>query len=375
MNNRNVIRSLAHLQDSASTARVLNLHRIHKLNADNAEHGEDPMFRNPILNRSLIIKHRLRRDELDLFGGERLTATKLIIPIDSDDLRIGGRAVFVGQQNYAAIMTSLFGDHWTGQPTDRELLDILDEIPSFDPFLLREHLRRHNRYPARCYFELSDADMQRMFTFVESQVRRLVDLCYKSASGSAQETRSSRLVEKILSSKVDEGTEPLRLTLRLEKREYEEGVFCWKGFLYYKWSLAEALPLVDRVAHAIENIRPRLTPDPESRIDLERSRAFLGQALFKLCQKAEKSLRVYDDAFTRLTDGEPQAFRDFLLSAPTLFTNLGHQLGALNHVISFWRFRFPDNDRMVVGFEELQDIFRDFEDSLSIVRSPIGIAA
>ena len=45
----------------------------------------------------------------------------------------------------------------------------------------------------------------------------------------------------------------------------------------------------------------------------------------------------------------PKTFRDFLLCAPYMFLELGEKLGAISHIVSFWRYRFPagapPNDR------------------------------
>lgn len=360
------VRNLAHLQGSASTARVLNLLGVYKRSGATPEHREAPFFANEVLNRAIILKHRLRRDEAGLFYDGRKTATKIIIPIDAQDLSVGGRSVFVNQTNYDAIMETVFSDAWLANSPDRELLAILDGIPSLDPFLLREHLKRHERHPARCYFEVSEGDMNRMFRYVQGEVQKLIDLCFAGAdAGPRSQDHSSRLVQKILSNTVDADTEPLRLTLRLEKRDYQEGVFCWKGFLYYKWTLSEALPDVRRVSDAIAKARPRGSTDTETRIYLEKTRATLSRSILQLCKSAVGTLKFYDAAFESLVEGEPQAFREFLLGAPAMFSELGERLGAVNHIVSFWNYRFPAGKLPVVTPEELVDIFADFESSLS----------
>ena len=366
MNDRSV-RNLAHLEDSASTARVLNLLRVWRRRSRDPEYAEKPFFGNPTLNRSIILKHRLRRHERDLFFDGRQTATKLIIAIDGQDLKLGGRSVFVDQVNYDGIMESVFGETWITDTYDRDLLAIIDELPSLDPFLLREHLRRHDRQAARCYFEISDADLNRMFRFVEREVQKLIDLCYQGAGADAVADggQSSRLVTKILSNAVDAETEPLRLTLRLEKKEYQEGVFCWKGFLYYKWTLAEAMPNVKQVADAIAKARPRGALDTETKAHLEKSRESLKGSILSTIETARRSLKVYDQAFASLIDGKPTAFRDFLLGAPAMFCDLGERLGAVSHIISFWNFRFPQGKLPVVTGPELMDILADFEGSLA----------
>jgi hypothetical protein len=50
-----------------------------------------------------------------------------------------------------------------------------------------------------------------------------------------------------------------------------------------------------------------------------------------------------------------------------MFYNLGEQLGAVQHIISFWRYRFPEGDRRLVSHDELMDMLLDFEDSLTFV--------
>ena len=146
MNDR-AFRSLSLLQNSGATSRVLNLHRLQAQYGDDAEHLASPLFKDARLNRAIIVKYRLREAERDLFDDYRASATKLILPIDGQDLRSGGRYVFIGQRGYDAILTELLGER-VSRIEDRKTLDLLSRIPSFDPFLLREHLKRHDIVPA-----------------------------------------------------------------------------------------------------------------------------------------------------------------------------------------------------------------------------------
>jgi len=375
------VRNLANLQQSASTARVLNLLRIAQRSTGDAEHDEHPFFTHPHLNRAIILKHRLRRNEREAFADGRLTATKVVIPIDGADLRLGGRSVFVGQMNYEAVMHASLGERWVSNAEDREMLELLDALPSLDPFLLREHLKRHGRTPARCYFEVSDADLARMHRYVEGEIRQLIELCFAGGETTGRAGAGAKLVRKILSITVDEDTEPLRLTLRLEKDEYQEGVFCWKGFLYYKWTVAEQLKDIERVATSIGLVHPSGPVEPELKAYINRTRDALGRSILTVRDAARETLTVYDRAFASLVDGQPQAFRDFLLSAPSMFADLGERLGAVNHIASFWQFRFPMGRPAFITAEELCETFMDFEDSLSfpelrrLAESPSGAAA
>src|ERR1700760_532059 len=93
------VRSLSGL-GTASSSRVLNLASIAVAQAENPLHGAAPFFESHIMNSSIILKHRLRADESYLFPENRAVATKIIIPFEKSDLKVGGRSFFVGQRGY-----------------------------------------------------------------------------------------------------------------------------------------------------------------------------------------------------------------------------------------------------------------------------------
>jgi hypothetical protein len=364
------VRNLEHLKSSASTARVLNLLRVWEENGDSSPDGAvrnpdwaaRPIFRTPALNRALIIKHRLRRNETDLFTGRRQVATKVVIPIDDADLKTGGRYVFVNQIGFERMMMEAFGVAATHP--DIETLRLIDKLPSLDPFLLREQLRRGGLDPSACYFSISESDLQRMLAFVRSEIEPLVTLSLGSDTIAVNSDSAGRMASKILSNTPGDQLDALRLTLRLAPEQYQEGVFCWKGFLYYKWTLAALLGEVAGVAEAVRTIKPVGKIDRAAKEYLARSRDVLRGRIIKTCDEVSRTLRVYDDAYAKLTqEGRPTAFRDFLLDAPSMFAKLGDQLGAVQHIVSYWRFRFGPG-AAPVNVEELMDIFMDFETGL-----------
>ncbi|MFN4297118.1 MAG: hypothetical protein ACK4FB_09775 [Brevundimonas sp.] len=357
------IRNLANLQAFGSTSRVLNLLAVWRRHGRTDEWRDKPLFQTPALNRGLIIKHRLRRDEVDLFHGYRQSATKVILPLDLDDLRLGGRFIFIGQRNFDRALREYFGV--SVDERDLETLRLIDQLPSLDPFLLREQIKRAGLDVARCYFELTEGDMKRMFSFVEDQIAPLVAMSMTSEASPGQARATANLVSKILSSTDGAGMQPLGDTLQLAPEQYAEGVFCWKGFLYYKWSAATVLKEARAVADAIATIQPAGPLDAESRLYVERGRHVLRPRILKTCDTVIQTLKVYDRAYASLTrDARPTAFREFLLDAPHMFIRLGEQVGAVRHIVSFWNFRFaPGAPR--VSVEELIDIFMDFETSLA----------
>jgi DNA polymerase III psi subunit len=310
---------------------VLNLRAVRKFKGHLPEYATAPMFEHPALNAAIIVKHRLRRGESDQFSSPRRSATKVMVPIESDDLSLGARYVFVGQRQFKEALAESFGISIDDSSRDLRTLTVLDQTPTLDPFLLREQLRRFDLEPARCYFELSEADSARMFAFAQREIEALIRMSTDDVAAAAD--HAARMTRKILANSADADLEPLRLTMQLERPQFLEGVFCWKAFLYYKWQLGDILPRIAPVLNEIATVKT--------------------------------TLGVYDNAYQGLTQrSDPAAFRDFLLKAPALFNQLGERLGGIEHIVSFWRFRFPANQRTMVTPAELASVFMDFEGSL-----------
>lgn len=367
-------RNLANLRHSASTARVLNLLGVWN------DHGQTdgwkgaPLFHNPILNRALILKHRLRRNEVDQFRVRRYVATKIILPIDSADLRMGGRYLFVNQIGFDRTLEESFGI-WPGHP-DHRILALIDDLPSLDPFLLREQLRRNAHTPDACYFNISEADMDKMSAFVAREVRPLVDLSLNLGPDTdlAFDNPVARLTAKIMSNSASEDLSALGRTLQLEPQDYEQGVFCWKGFLYYKWSLQAITGEIGGVVDSVRRVRAAGRVSVEQHAAIDRARDQVRRRILLACESASDMLRVYDDAFRGLTqDGQPMAFREFLRDAPILFSRLGERVGALQHITSFWTYRMGP-DKAPLCADELIDLLYDFEMSLSGSELPVRAA-
>ncbi len=367
------VRSLQRLHMNASTARVLNLLMVYRRCGDTPEHREAPFFQNPVLNRCLIVKHRLRSNEYDMFDTPRSSATKVLIPIDHTDLKMGARFMFVGQSRFNELMEGALGIPFEPNSPDIRMLQLIDSIPSLDPFLLREQLRRAGLEPARCYFEVTEADVNRMFSFVQKEITPLVNMsCGNDASMTVY---ASRLVNKILSSEIDSDLDPLRQVLQLDEKQFDEGIFCWKAFLYYKWQLSELMPRLREVIQEINTVKPRTSGDSEIRSQIELTRTQVRRRVGMACQRVRATLDIYDDAYAELTNqGRAGPFRGFLLSAPSMFRELGERLAGIDHIVSFWRFRFPKDRLAMITPEELCDIFHDFENGL-VFNEDVSVAA
>ena len=362
-----LVRNLANLQASASSSRTLNLVKINLKSSNTPEYVEHPFFKNPLLNKCIILKHRLRRDELDAFADGRTSVTKVILPLNVDDLKLGGRYFFIGQIGYDNILHEVFGGTFdVNSERDAELLSILASLPSLDPFLMRERLKQHGYRPARCYFEIADGDNRRMVEFVKNEISSLISISFQYSK--MENDVSSRFAQKILNDAGAGELEPLRVSLGLQKAAFDEGIFCWKGFLYYKWLLFDLAPKIPNISKQLRAAKPFGQIDSDDRTFIDGQKSRLVRAIAQTCDTVRSTLKIYDDAYSELTaNGKPEFFREFLLNSPALFNELGERLGAVQHIVSYWMFRFPPNRQQKISADELTELLSDFEASLSYV--------
>ncbi len=352
------------LLSGASSNRVLNLLAIAEAQAANENHRASPLFVSPIINSSIILKHRLRADETQMFVTPRIQATKVIIPFEKKDLRVGGRSLFVDQAGFEALLREV-GNYKNDADAkhDMDVLQLIDRVPSLDPFLLREHLRCNDVAPDPCYFEISKADQKRMHDYAAAEISRLTAM----ASGKKSGAQTRKMVEALLSSDVDEKLEPMRLTLNLPPEQFSEGVFCWRGFLYYKWAAAEFWPNFIKALKDLKAIRPLGPTTAEQAAVIRASKEAVIRGASDNSNALRRVLGVYDDAYgSMIQHRDPTLFKEFLLRAPAMFLEIGERMAAISHVTSFWQYRFPPGSPKVVEPEDLTTIFQDFTRSFGL---------
>jgi hypothetical protein len=348
----------------ASSNRVLNLVAIGAANAENPNYLTAPLFHSKIINSTIILKHRLRADEMDFFHARRVQATKIIIPFERTDLGAGGQSLFIGQRGFEGLLREV-GNYRDSadMKRDLEVMRLIDGVPSLDPFLLREHLRTYDFSPDSSYFDISAADQQRMYEYASREISRLTALANGKGGNSAS---TGRMVSALLSSEVNEKLEPLRATLHLGPEEFCEGVFSWRGFIYYKWCLEEFWPHLMRALRDIKAISPTGKILSAEKALLEEGKSLILRGAKVNSDEIRRILGIYDNAYASLIEQQnPRLFREFLLGAPKLFLDIGEKMGAMSHITSFWQYRFPAGAPKHVDAEELTTIFQDFTKGVS----------
>ena len=168
------------------------------------------------------------------------------------DLKLGGRSVLVNQIGFDNFCRTYFNGETPNSQQDVYVLRLLDTLPSLDPFIVREHLARNNVRPAPCYLKISQFDQQRMTGFANEEIERLVKNAFDGETSAGVNT----LVSKILSNEMDASLVPLRHTFRMTTEEFADGIFSWRGFLYFKWRNLELQEEMRKVLDGLGTYQP-----------------------------------------------------------------------------------------------------------------------
>ncbi|GBF57611.1 hypothetical protein PbB2_01279 [Candidatus Phycosocius bacilliformis] len=359
------LRSLEALYRTASTSRVLNLYKVWQDCHEEDEYQDKPFFQDPMLNRAIFVKHRLRPDETYLMPRSSPVATKIIFPFDSTTLRTGGQSIMIGQSGYRQTLIDMLGGEHRYLERDLQLLWLMSRLPSLDPFLLKETLSRHDYDPADCYFAMSTADIAKMRTFAAEQIRQLITLAF-AGPGNQMSASIMRMVDAILTKDTESRLDPLRITLGLDGEQFEDSIFSWKGFLYFKWQFRSSMSKMQVLAVSIDRVSLEGALDKTLDANIKSLKVRLKKAIQKAARNCVAILGLYDDAFNDLVEhGNASAFRKFLLEAPRLFIELGHSMGVMNHITSFWEYRFPNPNRPHMQASEFHEMLTEFLTSLT----------
>lgn len=353
------VRSLASLDTVTSSSRVLNLNKIYKLYRHNEEHSARPLFTNPVLNRAIIVKHRLRLSERPLFTDGRTVATKVLLPLETTELKLGAQSIFVGERDFDNKLSELLEEKLSNISSDIGILNLIDNIPSLDSFLLKENFDLTGIKIADCYLNSAQSENSIVKKFILNEVSNLSVLA--SGSFERQETANKGL-EKSKPTIAPSSTDRLREALNMNKVDYAQGIFYWKAILFYKWQIQKITPVCSDVFREMKKIR---SLDSVSRSDLDKIKQLRNSVALKfasLCSVADEYLQVYETAYNDfLYNRNDVGFRNFLMESPVISRKLGESFNDVAHIVNFWKNRAAKGHSASVTLAQLSETLQEFD--------------
>ncbi len=358
---------LSFLKRGGSTSRVIDLVSIKERFGDTPGWAGDPLFKLSRLNKSFIVKHTLRPWEREQLGGERTSATKIIIPISDTDLDLGGHSIFVEDPQLERLLS-----HHLGVTVDKPAfiadvarLRALAGLPSFDPYLLHEFFRRSGERIDPCYFTISTEELNKITEYVAGQIDMLVRKAMGGADLASME-KSRRLAKILFEDEDSEQLTVLRDALRMTREEYRDGVFGWKGTLYYSWRSTDCHADLTGFLKDLKGLRVVGLSDGD-RAEIRTILASIAQLSMGRWNRLKTRLDAYHGEFRQFVErGDPAALKTFMAKAPGLFVEMGEDIGRLQHVSSFWRFWTRGQRTTSMSAMEAFNLLPDFEAALQV---------
>ena len=140
---------------NAGSTRVFNLDRLHRgvLKAD--VDPEEHLFRHSELHLVIFSKQALR-DSAYQTERRDLIGTKLYFAFNEANAFEGGKSIFIGDPGFDSALAFQTGFERGDEPSnyihDRDIISILDSLPSLDPFLMKDRLLAEGIDPDERYF-------------------------------------------------------------------------------------------------------------------------------------------------------------------------------------------------------------------------------
>ncbi len=355
--------------DRQTLARTLDAGRASTLNcfattadiaAMSAEVADDdlvgPLFHNKYLNNCIVLKiiTLAREDRRQTYK----TDTLLYFPYNGENIYEGGDSVLFSDPKRDAMLRHKCGfnpddpDQQSDIEHDTKILDMLADIPTLDPFILREKAMQmeidDQINPA--YFNLTEEEWS---TF-QAPIRDKIDALVRKALGISHSletsdiaTHVSNFLDKIWEARDIENIEGFVDSMNIPRDRAPELFFAWKAICYYQAQSRAIEPALKKLFQWIGESRTALPIDlmtlrKELREQINAEITLLKQRMREYYRETKSILQVYEDAYQQFIEhSNPEPFKRFLGDAQQQFLALAACLSSNAHAINLledqWR--------------------------------------
>lgn len=328
---------------NSGSTRVFNLDRLHRLVLKADVDPEEHLFKFPELHRMIFMKHAIM-DSSFLADRQDRIGTKLYFAFNEQNAFEGGKSIFVGDPNFdraIAFQTGFErGENAANYIHDRDIISILDSLPSLDPFLMKDRLLSEGIDPDPHYFEIEPEEFVIVRDHVMKRFRPIIDFAFSGDDKASADTHLRSLVQKLWDAKDLEALKPIITAMDLDEQTAPAALQAWKGVIYYDYRM-------ERIESGVKAFAAWLAKDAEpidmvsvkARKLIEEIRDAIRSLLRERWTGVRERLNEYDAAYRKLfvEQQSPAPFIAFLNNASDIFAELGDGLSRLDHSVGVWR--------------------------------------
>jgi hypothetical protein len=286
------------------------------------------------LNNLVLIK------DTDPQSRETGIGTKLYLPFNENDIYEGGRTVFVHDKSCELALVDNFGEGALPKELlagDMKILRILDQLPSLDPFLLKDVFINEGVQMNPEYFEVAKELWDQIELYILQNFEPLAKAAFPDALSSDEVAR--KLIEKIWEGRDLVALKPLILAFRLPEGKESETFAAWKGIIFYGFERQRMSEKYGEFLNWMKEIKIPLTAGSaqernEVKTTIESNRTRLQDEWMAADRELQEYQTSYDKMF-KLRIGSSDFLR-FLQNSRKSYWTLGNSLGKVGHALYCW---------------------------------------
>ena len=329
------------------------------------------LFQSRSLNFSIFIKEPAKNKPGTFAPAAGKTLrTRIYFPYNRDRPTEGGVSIDSRDPRLDDALKNVAGLDKKERPEtyehDKRILRILDDLPSLDPFLLKDRFRQAALEAPAPYLHIQPGEWDAIRAFVHEQFMIVAKVIFPGEDAQMAE-KSEQLTQQLWDLRDLEHLQALTKVFGLDPKRTEEIFYSWKGVIYYDYDYDRLKPRISALFTWFDQgSAPKDFCKPEVEKELNRRRTAIKNLTKAAIAETEKHLSNYHRCFDLFFRERKTAadFVTFLQSAPRNFYSLGESISKLSHSIVLWdrgtqnfTGRLLPSDNLLELFGFIEDIF------------------
>jgi hypothetical protein len=324
-------------------------------------------FKTRKANNLVLLKYTPTDQERDTLHDARPVQTKLYLAFNERNIYEGGKTVLVTDPALDAVLA----EHLAVSPElnadqyyhDRNLLELLDGLPSLDPFLIRDKLEIEAIAVNESYLDIPATELAAIKAFVREKMTAVASFAMQNQPVQDSTLAVDRLTQKLWEAKDSDALKPVIDAFRIDPAEAPAIVYAWKGTIYFDYDFHRHEAKWKRVGDWLATAAPRETGFGSQANEIERLRSEAQHMRSRTWLQVSGLLQKYHQGFDALFVSQTKGgdFIDFLKNSRETFWALGDGLSRLSHSHNVWdrsTERFPLRKLPAPQLIELLDAIR-----------------
>lgn len=329
------------------------------------------LFDSRSLNFSIFIKEPARNKPGSFAPAPGKTLrTRIYFPYNRDRPGEGGVSIDSRDPRLDEALKNVAGVDKKARPDsyehDKKILRILDDLPSLDPFLLKDRFRQAGFEVPAPYLHIQPDEWEAIRAFVHDQFMIVAHVIFPGQDEQMSE-KAEQLTQQLWDLRDLDHLAALTKVFGLDPKRTEEIFYSWKGVIYYDYEYDRLRPHISALFTWFDQgSAPKDFCKPEVDKELSRRRTAIKNLIKSAVAETEKHISAYHRCFDLFFRERKTAtdFVHFLQSAPRNFYSLGESISKLSHSIVLWdkgTQNFPGrllpSDSLLELFGFIEDIF------------------